>query len=215
MKILSKLRTCDVLTISMLIGAAAVLILSAFAGFAEECDAVRGEVLRLHILPHSNNEHDLALKYDLRDYLLDELAIALDGAANLEQAKELAESNLPEIEQLAARFVKSAGFDYPVTVSLETAWFGTRVYENLTMPAGEYYAMRVVIGDGAGDNWWCVAFPPLCLPAVAGTGSGAGAGNSKAAKEPYFTPEASRLIEQGGKVEVRFAVYEWVLKRLR
>jgi len=190
----------DILTLSMLLGACLTLLtasFSAFADFAEKCETVQGEVLRLHVLAHSDSAEDQQLKYDLRDFIIADTEKYFAEALTLGEALESAEINLPEIEKSAKAFITAQGYDYDVSVSLETMYFTTRIYENITMPAGEYSALRVLIGTGEGQNWWCVVFPPLCLPAVTGR------------QEPYFSPEASEIIETGGKVEVRFKVYEW------
>ena len=70
---------------------------------------------------------------------------------------------------VSAAVVAGAGYDYPVTVSLEDCWFPTKVYDGFSLPAGNYRALRVVIGAGEGQNWWCVVFPPLCLGSVTET----------------------------------------------
>jgi len=189
----------------MLTGAAAALLLSAFSSFAGHCESVKQEVLRLHILPHSNSASDQQLKYDLRDFLLSELCYSLADAQTFEEAKNTAERILPETQRKAREFIALQGYDYEVVVSLENIYFTTRVYENITMPAGNYYALAVRIGSGQGSNWWCVAFPPLCLPAASG--------KAEHPQEPYFTPETSEIIENGGRIEIKFAIYEWFKAR--
>ncbi|MCL2078014.1 MAG: stage II sporulation protein R [Oscillospiraceae bacterium] len=192
----------SILTISMLIGALAALLLATFASFAEfaaQCESVKREVLRLHILPNSDNYEDQRLKYMLRDFLIEDVETLFADAETLDDAKRIAAQNLTKIEKSASEFIKAQGFDYEVEVSLVNMYFTTRNYENITMPAGNYDALRVTIGAGDGQNWWCVAFPPLCLPAASAKNG-----------EPYFSAEASKIIENGGgKVEAKFKVYEW------
>ncbi|MCL1824005.1 MAG: stage II sporulation protein R [Oscillospiraceae bacterium] len=187
----------NILTVSMLIGACTALLLASFASFAAHCENVQGQVLRLHILANSDSAEDQRLKYELRDFLIEDMERYFSYTENLEQAKKVAEENLPEIEKSAKKFITEQGYEFDVQISLEQIYFTTRVYENITMPAGNYDALRVTIGAGEGQNWWCVIFPPLCLPAASKKG------------EPYFSAETSKLIENGGKkTEVRFKVYE-------
>jgi stage II sporulation protein R len=186
----------DILTISMLTGACLTFLIASFSAFAERSERVQGEVLRLHILPHSDSDEDQRLKYELRDFILEDAKNHLDGAATLDEAMQSAAYNLPEMQKNAEAFVTAQGYDYDVQIELVNMYFTTRIYENITMPAGNYNALRVTIGAGTGQNWWCVVFPPLCLPAVTSS-------------EPYFSPEASAVIETGGKIEVRFKIYEW------
>ena len=96
---------------------------------------------------------------------------------------------LGELAQAGQSAVEAAGYDYPVTASLEKCWFPTKEYDGFALPAGEYIALRVVIGEGAGQNWWCVAFPPLCLGAASGT-------VDEAAAAGYFSEDQAALITE-------------------
>ena len=93
-------------------------------------------------------------------------AYMLDDAQDLNQAEALTEQNLQDIQKVAQEEVYRQGYDYPVKVELTNMHFNTRVYETVTLPAGEYDALRVSIGEAQGHNWWCVMFPPMCLPAA-------------------------------------------------
>ncbi|MDR2559166.1 MAG: stage II sporulation protein R [Oscillospiraceae bacterium] len=189
----------NLLTVSMLLGTCLTLLLASFTAFAEYSEIIGGEVLRLHILPHSDCCKDQRLKEQLRDFIIADMEMRFAGTRTLDEAMQIAETHLAEIQKSAALFVAAQGHDYDVTAELVSMYFTTRVYENITMPAGNYAALRITIGAGAGRNWWCVVFPPLCLPAVTGS-------------EPYFSPGVSEVIETGGRIEVRFKVYEWWTK---
>ena len=91
--------------------------------------------------------------------------------------------------------VEEAGHDEPVTAGIEECWFPTKEYEGFSLPAGNYTALRVVIGAGEGENWWCVAFPPLCVGAASQT-------LEQVAQAGYFTPEQAALVtgEEGGYI---------------
>lgn len=128
--------------------------------------ALSGDVLRLHVLANSDSDADQALKLAVRDRVLAEAGARLSGAAGREDAEAVLAASLEELAQAGAETVAEAGYSYPVTVSLETAWFPTKEYDGFALPAGEYRALRVLIGEGKGHNWWCVVFPPLCLGAV-------------------------------------------------
>lgn len=128
--------------------------------------ALSGDVLRLHVLANSDSDDDQALKLVVRDRVLSEASRYLDGASSREEAEAALAAALDPLSRAGAEAVAQAGYDYPVRVSLENAWFPTREYGDFALPAGEYRALRVVIGEGGGHNWWCVVFPPLCLGAV-------------------------------------------------
>lgn len=140
------------------------LVLGVWLGGAHS--ALAGDVLRLHVLANSDSEEDQALKLAVRDRVLAEAAGYLAQADDRAQAERVLRAALDSLAQAGAEAVAQAGYDYPVAVSLERTWFPTREYDGFALPAGDYQALRVVIGAGAGRNWWCVVFPPLCLGAV-------------------------------------------------
>jgi len=140
--------------------AAGVLLsaaIHAYAGFDNECREVRAETLRLHVMANSDSEGDQELKLKVRDAILEEA----DGF-------ERTESKLWLIEDAAREIIQAEGYDYPVKAELVNMFFTTRQYGDITVPAGRYDAVRLTIGQGEGENWWCVMFPPMCLPAAMG-----------------------------------------------
>ncbi len=198
-----------ILTISMLIGIAAAVLMGSFSVFAEKCDQMPDKLFRLHILANSDSDADQQLKYDLRDYLLSDMEEIFQGCNTAEEAKASAQENLPQIAEKAQKFVEEKGFDYTVKASVENVYFTTRRYGSYVTPAGNYDALRIVIGEGKGHNWWCVMFPPLCLGAVE---------NYENPKGDLISPnslsiEASKQIESDRPFEIRFALYEWFKSR--
>lgn len=116
------------------------------------------KLVRLHVVANSDSPEDQAAKLRLRDDIVALLAPALAEAKTRAEALAIVEAHRPAIEALG-----------DVTVSLQTEHFPTRDYKSFSLPAGEYLALRVVMGEGAGQNWWCVLFPPLCTEALAST----------------------------------------------
>ena len=151
--------------IALLVGLAAFLASGGLALRAQTQLAER--VVRLHVLANSDGEEDQELKLLVRDRVLARATELLTQAGNRAEAESLLRRELPELEALAARELRANGCDYPVTAELTATEFPTREYDGFTLPAGEYLALRVVIGEGAGRNWWCVVFPPLCTAASA------------------------------------------------
>lgn len=147
--------------VALLCGVLAALLWSAWAG--QEQAELAGQVIRLHVLANSDSQADQELKLAVRDRVLEQAGDLYPEDATLEQAREILEDNLDELAAAGQQVVDEAGKDYLVTAQLEECWFPTKEYENFALPAGEYTALRVVIGEGEGQNWWCVAFPPLCL----------------------------------------------------
>ncbi|MDR2932946.1 MAG: stage II sporulation protein R [Oscillospiraceae bacterium] len=153
--------------LSVLIGVVAALFIGSFTGFGAECEDVRDGVVRLHILANSDTNEDQAVKYAVRDALLSASPALLRGAPSKDAAEEEISARLSDIEDIARATVSGMGYDYPVSARLVNMYFETRRYDTLTVPAGQYDAVRITIGDGAGKNWWCVMFPPMCVPAAA------------------------------------------------
>ena len=132
--------------------------------------ALADKVLRLHVIANSDTQADQALKLEVRDRILAEAGDLLEGSGSVEEAAQVLQAALPELEAAGEAAVRAAGCDYSVTASLEEdVWFPTKEYSDFALPQGSYTALRVVIGEGVGQNWWCVVFPPLCLGSVSET----------------------------------------------
>ena len=128
--------------------------------------ALKAKVVRLHVIANSDSEEDQALKLKVRDRILELAGRLYDPQDDLETAEAKLEAHLPELAEAGRAVVEEEGYEYPVTASLEDAWFPTKQYTDFSLPSGEYRALRIVIGSGEGKNWWCVVFPPLCLNSV-------------------------------------------------
>ena len=125
-------------------------------------DNLSEKVVRLHVLANSDAPADQSLKLRVRDRVLQETAPLLAEAGSREEAETALRARLPQLADAARDALSEYGAAYPVTLELREAYFPTRYYDTFALPAGRYTALRVVIGDGAGRNWWCVVFPPLC-----------------------------------------------------
>lgn len=152
--------------LSILIGLVLSIALGGMTGFAQQCDAVRGDTIRLHIIANSDDPADQALKLKVRDAVLSETAEVFTHSASKEEAVAAARRNLVRIADTAVRTLRESGCDDTVTAQVTNMFFATRQYSDVMMPAGHYDTVRIVIGEGAGQNWWCVMFPPMCLPAA-------------------------------------------------
>jgi stage II sporulation protein R len=183
------------------------LILASFmsvASFSASSAQIRSSVLRLHIRANSDSQEDQNLKLKVRDEILNSCYDIFSDAKNISEALEQAETEKAKIELAAKRVIAENGFSYPVKVEIGTSFFPTKTYENsVTLPAGEYMAVRVIIGSGEGHNWWCVMFPPLCVPAAKGD----------AQLSDVLTDDALKLTEKKPEYDVRFKIVE-VIERL-
>ncbi len=169
--------------------------------FAGAASTVRENVVRLHILADSNSEADQTVKLKVRDALLEKNTMLLSDGVNKENAVEYFEISKDELLETAREVLKENGFDYDVKLSLEKEYFETREYGELTFPAGEYTALKVILGEGKGKNWWCVMFPPLCVPA-------AGDVEIKENTDDYLTESGNEIVNGGKKYIVKFKLLE-------
>lgn len=128
-----------------------------------ETSVAGGGLIRLHVLANSDSEADQALKRKVRDEIIQVMAPEFLASGDIESARLTARANLDRIESIAGQVIQAEGKDYPVTAELDTFPFPTKHYGAFILPAGDYEAVRVVIGSGGGTNWWCVLFPPLCF----------------------------------------------------
>lgn len=157
------------------------------------------QVIRLHVLANSDSEEDQALKLEVRDRVLETTSALLTGETEPQAAAILLDQHLDDIAQTAAQEISAQGHDDRVEVRLEQTWFPTRQYQGISLPAGNYLALRVLIGAAEGHNWWCVVFPNLCLPAV----------SERALEASTLTPgQISLLQEEETSYVFRFKTLE-------
>lgn len=143
----------------------AVILLSLALGGQAQRD-LASQVVRLHVLANSDDPADQALKLQVRDAVLTAAEPLLEGSSSQESAQAALSQGLEEIARAGQAVADRAGYDYPVRAELTTSYFPTRDYEDFSLPAGYYQALRVEIGAAAGHNWWCVVYPPLCTVGV-------------------------------------------------
>lgn len=125
--------------------------------------SLNDSVLRLHVIANSDSIDDQALKIAVKNEVVTLMKGEFAEQQDVEQARELAIENIPRIKKLAETVIASQGYDYPVQVKVGEYMFPTKSYGNMVFPSGEYQALRIIIGNGEGKNWWCVLFPPLCM----------------------------------------------------
>ena len=158
------------------------------------------KVLRLNVLENSDSEADQALKRKVRDSVLETASAILADCPDRETAEQRLSAALPEIEDAARARIAAEGGKQTVTAELRPTVFPTREYEDFTLPAGEYLALRVVLGEGEGHNWWCVVFPPLCAETTSSL--------SQTAMAAGLTEEEVALITESDGYQLKFKAVE-------
>ena len=158
------------------------------------------KVLRLHVLANSDSEADQALKRKVRDSVLETASAILADCPDRETAEQRLSAALPEIEDAARARIAAEGGKQTVTAELRPTVFPTREYADVTLPAGEYLALRVVLGEGEGHNWWCLVFPPLCAETTSSL--------SQTAMAAGLTEEEVALITESDGYQLKFKAVE-------
>ena len=193
-------RTLRIVELALLLGTAVFLLTGAWALNTQRDLADR--VVRLHVLANSDSEEDQALKLLVRDAVLERATGILEQSAGRAEAEALLRESLPELETIAEETVRANGYSYAVTAELEDTSFPTKEYDGFSLPAGEYLALRILIGEGAGQNWWCVVFPPLCTAASADV--------PETALAAGFTEDQVGLMtEEDSGYVLKFKAVEW------
>lgn len=187
--------------LSVLIGLVITITLSTVS-FTAQCEDIRSRVLRLHILANSDSSEDQALKLKVRDRLLVVGKDLFSGSSNALQAKDKANDEIQRLQKAAQEVIKSEGYSYPVKIEIAKTDFETRTYDNVTLPAGQYDAVRVLIGEAKGQNWWCVMFPPMCIPAA----------QPEPEIEDVLTDSETDIVVNKNKYQIQFKLVEWYEK---
>ncbi|RXT08691.1 stage II sporulation protein R [Ammoniphilus sp. CFH 90114] len=121
------------------------------------------ESIRLRVIANSDSPQDQWLKQEIRDEINLYLTSKVDSLDTVEEAREKMEEELPQLQEIVEKTITNNGFSYNSQVELGKVPFPTKMYGQYVYPAGEYEALRVTVGQGMGQNWWCVLFPPLCF----------------------------------------------------
>ena len=169
------------------------------SGFIKTSQNIRNDVLRLHVFANSDTVEDQDLKLKVRDAVLEEGKDIFGGEINVENAEEKISTEKSRLVNAAENVVKQNGFGYDVDVFVTDEYFDTRSYGDITLPAGNYTAVKVTIGESAGHNWWCVMFPPMCLPAA----------EDKTDIDMYLSEDEVKVVKCNPEYDVRFKIVEW------
>lgn len=126
-------------------------------------ESYKDKLIRFHVLANSDSPKDQELKLKVRDKVIDFMGEKFAKSGSMEETRIIVNENMENMKEIALKEIKENGKDYDVEIKLESHEFPTKSYGEFTLPAGEYEAVRILIGEAKGENWWCVMFPPLCF----------------------------------------------------
>ena len=163
MKIMKKMKEIGILLFAIFLGIGAICWVLTFLFPLLPLETATPPLIRLHILANSNTPEDQELKYRVRDEIIKTMRHEFAEAQSIEESRSILLSQLTSLEAKAENFIAEGGYPYQVQAVYGIFDFPARDYEKFILPAGQYEALRLIIGEGQGANWWCVLFPPLCF----------------------------------------------------
>ncbi len=198
-----------------------VLIFVLFNGYSSQVSSasvqssLENKLIRFHVIANSDTAQDQALKLKVRDKVLEYIYPKLKASKSIEESREIIKDNDEAIKKIALEVIKKQGYSYTVETKLSKTNFPVKTYGNITLPQGEYEAYRILIGNGSGQNWWCVMFPPLCFIDIT-KGEVAYKDTEKAMKQVLSDKEYKAIDNSNSdKIVVKFKVFELFNKFFR
>lgn len=211
MKVQRNYKLDSYILMSMLLTIAAVVLVGniLIVSSKQVTDSLADEVIRFHVVANSDTMEDQLLKQRVKDEVIEYMEPLVKNCKSIDDTRSVVKSRLPKIKQIAEVVIGNYKKDYPVYVALDKANFPTKTYGDVVFPAGEYEACRIVIGEGKGENWWCVMYPPLCYIDVA---SGVVPLEGKEQLQQELTDEQYKLIvdTQDEKYQIRFKLVDTI-----
>ncbi len=200
-------RTMMAIVIStVILLTSAVMCVTGYGILAGE--AMSDNIIRFHVVANSDTDHDQELKTHIRDEVIEYMRPMLKDAKSIEESREVILDNMESIKTLSQQVVEDYGDDYDIHVYLDEANFPTKSYGDIVLPAGEYEACRIIIGEGKGENWWCVMFPPLCYLDVA-TGVVPVEGKEQL-KEELNEEQYNIITSKDAEYQIRFKLIDMI-----
>ena len=175
--------------------------LSAAVLAEKEQQGLSEKLIRLHVIAASDSEEDQRVKLSVRDAVLNE--IGGQNWVSRQEAEMWLRDRIPVLEATANNTLHENGFEHSAQVTLSQEHYPTRVYPGFSLPAGEYLSLRIVIGAGEGENWWCVVYPSLCSGAQSEL-------PAKAASAGFSDREIRLITADTDGVKLKFKLLEWL-----
>ena len=168
--------------------------------------SIASKILRFHVVANSDSVEDQAVKETVRDAIGLYLQPMLEGADSLKETKEIVNEHLEEIIDVAVATLEENGLDYDVQACITTTHFPEKTYGSYTFPKGQYQALQITIGEGEGQNWWCVLYPNMCFR---GTVYEVVEEDAKVALQEVLSPWEYADVFESDEVELRFKFLEY------
>lgn len=164
-----------------------IFLISTILSYTNQVFAgLQDNIFRLHILANSDTSEDQNLKLKVRDSIIKYMEEINENSTSKEETISNITSHINELQEIAEKTILENGYNYDVSLEIGNFYFPTKYYGNISLPAGNYDALRINIGEAKGQNWWCSLFPPLCFIDIS---SG------------YLSDEDSQILEENLSTE--------------
>lgn len=180
---------------------AAFIVVSALSYVSAVSNTISDSVFRLHVIANSDSEEDQNLKYIVRDNLINYMNSLTENITSKEEAIKIAKEHEKDFYNIAKKTIDEHGYNYDVDIEIGNCYFPTKHYGDISLPAGNYDALRVKIGKAEGQNWWCVMFPPLCFVDMS---TGVVPEESKQTIKDNLPSEEYALVSNSDKEDINF-----------
>ena len=170
------------------------------AGSVQKQENLAEKMVRLHVIARSDSESDQAVKLLVRDNILSFTQGLMKGVSGVDAAEKVIESHLPDIQRIANATLAESGCGYTAKADVKVTEFPEKTYDSFALPGGKYLALRVLLGEAEGKNWWCVVYPPLCSVGVE---------ESEPASLGLGEEELRLITQDSPEYVIRFQCAEW------
>lgn len=186
----------------------AFFITNAYSYAINVSNGLSNNIFRLHILANSDSEEDQALKLKVRDAILQYMETLNTANQDKQSVIELSKNHIEDFKTIAKKIIQENGYNYSVSAEIGNFYFPTKYYGNISLPAGDYDALKIEIGDAKGQNWWCSLFPPLCFVSVS---SGIVEEEGEEYLKENLTEEEFEIISEASpEIEFKFKIVELI-----
>lgn len=186
-------------------------IVTAYSYATNVSKGLAEDIFRLHIIANSDSEEDQTLKLKVRDAILEYMKTLTEDTSDKQAVIKLSKNHTEDFKQIAEKIIQENGYDYSVNIEIGNFYFPTKYYGNISLPAGNYDALKIEIGDAKGQNWWCSLFPPLCFVSVS---SGViDEEGEEYLKENLSEEEFAIVSNTSDEVQFKFKIIEMINKR--
>lgn len=201
------LKTFIILSILLIL----FFIVTAYSYATNISEGLSENIFRLHILANSDSEEDQTLKLKVRDSILEYMKTLTEDMSDKQAVIELSKQHMQDFQEIVEKVVRENGYNYSVNIEIGNFYFPTKYYGNISLPAGNYDALKIEIGEADGQNWWCSLFPPLCFVSVSsGVVDEEG---EEYLKENLSDEEFAIVSSSSSNIEFKFKIVELINKK--